>query len=123
MAYPLSVTAYEKLREDVLVVGPSAQLIALRFSSWSRACEVAGVECGSAPRGVYARSWSNRDLIAYVRDYMSTTYNASFSGYQEWASKNEGAPSAQTIRNRLGPWVAVKEMALQRAARASAGAQ
>lgn len=123
MAFPLSASAYDRLREDVLVSGPSAQLIALRFGSWARACEVAGVECGSAPRDAYARSWSTRDLIAYVRDYMSTTYNASLSGYQQWASKNEGAPSAQTIRNRLGPWVEVKQMALQPTARASAGAR
>jgi hypothetical protein len=119
MAYPLSATAYDKLRDDCLVVGPSAQLIALRFSSWSRACEVAGVECGSSPRDVYTRSWSNRDLVAYVRDYIATTYKASFSGYQQWASQNDGAPSAQTIRNRLGPWAEVKQMALQPAARAS----
>ena len=113
MAYPLTAGAYDRLRDELLIRGPSAQLIALRFKSWTRACDLAGVECGVAPREHYSSTWSNRDLIAYVRDYVSTTYKPSFGGYQAWAAVTEGAPSAQTLRNRLGPWAEVIRAAQQ----------
>lgn len=113
MAFPLTAVAYDKLREGLLVTGPSSQLIALRFGTWARACEIAGVECGNAPRESYTSPWTNGDLLGFVQDYLSTTYAPSFNGYQEWAHDTEGAPSGQTLRNRLGSWSQIRAIALQ----------
>jgi hypothetical protein len=113
MAFPLTAAAYDKLRGDFLVRGPSSESVVLRFGTWARACEIAGVECGRAPRDSYTRSWTNRELLEFVCDYVRSTYFPSFSGYEEWASMTEGAPSAQTLRNRLGPWSEIKTLATQ----------
>jgi hypothetical protein len=117
MAFPLTATEFDNLREEHHIQGPSALTVAHRFGSWSRACEVAGVECGSAPRESYTRSWTNRELISFVGDYLSTTHRPSFTGYSQWEATTEGAPSAATVRNRLGPWTDVKHMAMQATAR------
>lgn len=106
LAWPLSSNEYEALRVQGLINGPSSQAIAARFNGWADACDVAGVECGATPRRGYAPRWSDDELLQFVREYLSTSETSTYNGYAVWA-QSSGAPSAATLRNRLGVWADV----------------
>jgi hypothetical protein len=133
MAFPLTVTSYEDLRRQKLVAGPSSVLIQVRFGSWIAACASAGVECGST-RSSYKGQWSDGEVLAYVTEYLDETKDvlavfgleASGKGlsgkgwrtaddYDRWA-RDQGAPSAATVRNRFGSWTEAKRLASLRGA-------
>lgn len=86
-----------------------------RFGTWSEACHAAGVEVEERTR-VYRRGWSQEDLLAWARRYLEDAGPApSYKDFQQWLRehKNDGAPSAATMRNRLGTWVTIVERAVE----------
>jgi hypothetical protein len=108
MAFPLSVAEYDALRLERFIDGPSAQLVAIRFGNWSTACDRAGVECGTVPRRSYGRAWSNAEILAIVNEYLARAGGVrTFDGYGRWAAASGFAPSAATVRVRLGTWANV----------------
>lgn len=87
-----------------------------RFGTWSEACRAAGVEVEKRTR-VYRRGWSEDDLLTWARRYLQDAGPApSYKDFQRWLRehKGEGAPSAATMRNRLGTWVTIVERATKK---------
>jgi len=111
--FPLTAIAYTELVRVGQVVGPSLPRIAQRFGSWAKACEAAGVEHGQS-RADYQSRWTDGDLLTYARRYLKDpSGTGSIGGYDPWKRENAPeAPSAMTLRNRLGGWSQVKKRAL-----------
>ena len=58
------------------------------------------------------RGWTESELLGWVADYLAEPgMRGTYAGYDTWARRTDGAPSAQTVRNRLGAWAAVKRAA------------
>jgi DNA-binding CsgD family transcriptional regulator len=114
-AFPLTVSEYGSLIACGEVCGPTALTIEKRFGSWIRACRVAGVEPGRQFRTSYQSTWTDDDLVGYVTEYLGDErYAGTFEGYDVWRVRERpDAPSAPTIRNRLGQWAAVKQRLLR----------
>lgn len=112
--FPLSTAKYEELVRRGAVAGPSVVRIMQRYGTWSAACVEAGVEPFEARRDSYESNWTDDDLYRFVLQFLFEDASpGTFAGFEEWARDNDEAPSAQTIRNRLGPWNDVKRTALR----------
>lgn len=107
---PLSIAFYDAHHDPAI---PTASRIIQRFGAWSVAFERAGVPARAASRR-YAASWDEAALLAWVRRFLDDEETGtSYADLAVWLKerKAEGAPSAQTIRNKLGPWAEVKKRA------------
>src|SRR5690625_1396647 len=104
---PLSGSFYDKHRRSGAL---SSVRIIQRFQSWTTACAAAGVTARQAPRAVYARKWSRTDLMTWVLRFIDDVGpGASYAAFSRWLRehKDEGAPSAQTVRNVVGTWTEI----------------
>lgn len=107
---PLTGHRYDRVK--TAVGGPTRVRILQRFATWLAACEAAGVRGGTSPRRRYQRGWTESELLGWVADYLAQpSMSGTYAGYDAWARRTAGAPSAQTVRNRLGAWAAVKRAA------------
>jgi DNA-binding CsgD family transcriptional regulator len=111
MAFPLTVSAFEQLRRNHLVKGPTAQTFSNRFGNWSKACASAGVESGARKRR-FGSQWSDREVVEFVRHFFAGENGESFSAYDAWAKLN-GGPSSGTVAARFGSWSNAKRRAAQ----------
>lgn len=95
---------------------PTHQTATLRFGSWADACKAAGVEPGRRMRKEYAVKWDAEDCVKAVAAFLEESWaegnRATVVGYDEWQSDRE-APSAATVRQRLGGWSAAVRLAAQ----------
>jgi hypothetical protein len=73
------------------------------------------VESGVSLVESYESRWTDDDLLGFVAAYLlRSDSQGTFRGYDEWAKQAEyDAPSAGTIRKRLGSWNDVKKQALR----------
>lgn len=78
-----------------------------RWGSWNAACAAAGLEVKAAHSG-FATKWTDQELLEHVADFFESGGSRSYTAYDAWARATEGAPSAQTVRNRFKRWSAVK---------------
>ncbi|WP_457190943.1 homing endonuclease associated repeat-containing protein [Nocardioides sp. P5_E3] len=113
---PLSKNDY-----DAYVVangGITSVRILQRFGgSWNAACRAAGLEVNRG-RPSYIRRWSNADLVLHVVDYLeSKGATGSYADFDRWSRLDADRPSAQTVRNHVGPWTGTKRLALQEQSR------
>lgn len=103
---PVSMAAYNRANADL--DAPSDYTLVLRFGSWARACEAAGVRPGATPNRSYTATWSDAELREWVfRFFREVGLDPlpSMPAYTRWAGQQPGrAPSAITLRNRLGRW-------------------
>lgn len=109
---PLSGPFYEEHRRRNL---PGSVRVVQRFSTWSEACRRAGIRPVAAIRSDYQRRWTTEDLLHWVRAYLQEVgAAATYAGMSSWlkARSTDGAPSAQTIRNSVGTWTEVLDLAL-----------
>ena len=93
---------------------PGASRLIQRFGSWRQACEAAGVAPIEASRSNYGTRWTDDLLLGWVREYLADPDStASYQQFQGWLKerKSAGAPSGQTVRNRLGTWKDILERA------------
>lgn len=107
---PLSVAFYDAHHADD---APTASRIIQRLGSWSAACARAGVS-SRAPSRRYTTAWDEDALLAWVRRFLADDdTGTSYADLAAWLKERtgEGAPSAQTIRNKLGAWADVKRRA------------
>ena len=110
---PLTITAYDELVTRGDIKGPTGQVFSLRFGSWRKACEAAGVQCGEPARDNYTRK-SVADLEALVVEFLfSSEHDGSFVEFQRWLDERPDYPSMATIRNRLGQWGSMKQKAIE----------
>jgi hypothetical protein len=90
---------------------PTIAIYIARFGSWAAACKKAKVKFGKG-RSSYERRHTPEDLINYVRQYLESDENTgSGVNYDLWQRGVEGAPSFALLRQRLGNWNKIKEMA------------
>lgn len=103
--FPLGKTEYDSLIELKEIEGPSSALVWMRFGSWSKACELAGVEC-HAVREHYQKTWSRAELLTYLsRFLMSKDLSSSIGSYEIWkAAETVKTPSGQLLRVEFGSW-------------------
>ena len=103
---PLTTTKFLEMGGE-----PTIAIFIARFGSWSAACKKAKVKIGRG-RPAYSRKHSSDDLINYVRNYLASDgATGSAVDYDAWQRKIEGAPSLALIRQTLGNWNEIKEMA------------
>lgn len=103
---PLTTTKFLDLGGE-----PTIAVFIARFGSWAAACKKAKIKTGRG-RPSYSRRHSSEDLINYVRKYLASEgATGSAVDYDAWQRKIEGAPSLALIRQRLGNWNEIKEMA------------
>lgn len=108
---PLSSTFYDRHRGVDL---PGSVRVIQRFDTWSEACRQAGVTSVAAARSVYERRWTKDDLLDWVRTYLEEVgHSATYAGLSSWLKERsaEGAPSAQTVRNNVGTWSDIVDLA------------
>jgi transcriptional regulator with XRE-family HTH domain len=106
---PLSSDTYDSVYLEY--GGPVSGRVIQRFGSWNNACRAAGLETNQG-RPSYSRRWTEGDLVEAVAAYLqSPGSNGTYRGYETWARRTPDAPSAQTVRNMLGPWSAAKTAA------------
>lgn len=103
--FPLGKAEYDSLIELKEIDGPSSALIWMRFGSWSKACELAGVEC-HAVREHYQKTWSRAELLTYTSRFLMTRdISSSIGSYETWkAAETVKTPSGQLLRVEFGSW-------------------
>jgi hypothetical protein len=106
---PLSADTYDSVYLEY--GGPTSGRILQRFGTWNNACRAAGLETNHG-RPNYSKRWTESDLVEAVAAYLQSPGNkGTYSGYDAWARLTPNAPSAQTVRNGLGPWSDAKTSA------------
>lgn len=108
---PLGAQFYDQHRSAGM---PGSIRITQRFGVWSTACNAAGIPSNRPVRNDYQRQWTEDELVEWVRKYIGDAgAGATYRGFAEWLSgrAGEGAPSAQTVRNRLGTWSEILRLA------------
>jgi hypothetical protein len=111
--FPLTTNGYCMLLRLGEVRGPSVPRLMQRFGSWRSACEQAGVEAGLPRRSGYESRWTDQDLLLFVCRYLEADDSTgAIADYERWTHAEADAPSAQTVRNRLGDWSEVKAVVL-----------
>ncbi|WP_378099056.1 Z1 domain-containing protein [Cellulomonas sp. T2.31MG-18] len=114
--WPLTSTTYDSLIRQGEVRGPSSVRLSQVFGSWRAVCVEAEVEPVAPQRDDYQSRWTDGDLLDWVADYLRSPGSlGTYGGYERWRAETSlDAPSAPTVRNRLGTWGNVKRQALSR---------
>ena len=124
---PLSRATFDHLVMIGEIHTPLSQTVQLTFGSWSKACAAAGIECNSPARSVYDRQWSKREILEVIMDFtLDHKADTTFAGYESWRKLKSSpvAPSSALVRQRLGAWSGVMNMALDEIAKSeNLGAQ
>lgn len=109
---PLSTAFWDAHRRDNI---PKAIRLMQRWGTWRTACEEAQVPANSPRRNEYARRWSRDELLDWVRLYLADAgSDATYADCSRWLRdrKQEGAPSASTLRNEFRAWSTMLSLAL-----------
>jgi hypothetical protein len=112
---PLSQTMYKHLVDTGKIQGPGPQSVAIRFGTWSRASELAGIVCNEPVLSSYSRNWTKDELLAlFVIFLKNAAFGNDVESYNEWRRKNSpSAPSSAHMRNNFGGWNSVKNCSLE----------
>ena len=119
LAKPLTAKKYSQLLKAGKIDGPSVPRLHQRFGGWVAACRFARVQPGTAIR-TYSREWSEERLFEILVEFLSdpAATSDSYQAFDKWLrDQPDNYPSAQTVRNNLGPWRVIKADALRRVAR------
>jgi hypothetical protein len=110
----LTEQSYSELLASGTLEGPSAVRVIQVFKTWSGALAAAGVPALSPSRG-YHSTWTYDELLRLMAEYLKDPgTTGSYAGWAEWKRvARPDAPSAQTLRNRLGSWSQAKGAALE----------
>ncbi|GAA4807572.1 homing endonuclease associated repeat-containing protein [Nocardioides caeni] len=104
---PLTASGYDGWQRERDAASPA--LLIRRFGSWNEACARAGVATNKTRST--SRRWSDDDVVAIVRTYLTSPGSAgTFADYSAWAKEHDGAPSGATLRQRFS-WAEVKRRA------------
>ncbi len=107
---PLSQSTYKKLIDKKLIRGPGPQTVAIRFGTWSHACELAGVSCLDPVLESYARTWNTEDFLQIFIEFLKhPSFGSDVNSYNQWRSSfAPQAPSSAHLRNNFDGWNNVK---------------
>lgn len=107
---PLSQTTYKNLIDKKLISGPGPQTVAIRFGTWSHACELAEVSCLEPVLESYVRIWTTDDFLQIFMNFLKhPSYGSDVQSYNQWrASFSPQAPSSAHLRNNFGSWNNIK---------------
>ena len=114
--WPLSSIKYDELINFGEISGVKSQRVAQIFGSWSRACELAGVEHLDAFRSAYDQKWTDRELEGFVVEYYSrNSSKGTWEDFNDWLKDDDSRPSGGTVRTRLGAgsWLKVQRRVLR----------
>jgi hypothetical protein len=108
----LGIWTVKEWRRRAMALGlPSAHLFVLRFNSWNRARELAGLPVWE-PRRSYSRTSTSDCVAAVARVWRALGEPPSKATYDAYmASADNRLPSESLIRLRVGSWVAALEAA------------
>lgn len=97
----LTYRQYDQLRRSH---HPSSARVRQVLGSWAAACTAAGIRTGSDGRGGgVASTWDAESVLGWVVAYLrSDRPDYTYRDLDGWLRSQEGAPSAQTVRNRSG---------------------
>lgn len=105
----LSVQAYEQARTEDSSL-PSREIIQHRFGRWITAKRLAGISERTPYRG-YSNTISEAACLEGLRVCMAQSDSLpTYAQYQAWHLEH-GHPSAHTIRNKFGTWIAALDAA------------
>lgn len=92
---------------------PSHQIIALRFGSWNKALDAAGLSHN--PRSSKPLRWSAEQVVesavAFLRE---EGLEASSSKYDEWATQRGDTPGIHVVRRSMSGWHAARMEVIRR---------
>jgi len=110
----LTEQVYSELVAAGTLEGPSSVRVIQVFKTWSGALAAAGVPALTPSRD-YQSSWTDDELLQLMGEYLlDPETTGSYAGWAEWRRvARPDAPSAQTLRNRLGSWSKAKGAAQQ----------
>jgi hypothetical protein len=109
--FPLAKSQYDDLLAIKEISGPSSALLWRRFGSWTRACELAGVE-SNASHGNYQSLWAPDELINYLVRFLRQSKTRSIQEYSSWRiSQPDHVPSDQLLRIVFDGWSAAIQKA------------
>lgn len=114
----LTGVAYDTARRAAAVPLPSRATVELRYGSWARACDAAGLTGCHRDTGPPPISPAVcLDALARCAIDLGRAFPA-YADYEEWHAFTPGTPSGSIIRRRLGgSWVsALDALAAERAA-------
>lgn len=107
---PVSAAWWDAHRDPT--VHPPAAYVRLRFGSWTKACERAGVPNRRQLRPAGARRrWSDAELAEHLRAFLASGTGISAAAYEAWSSGRPDTPSATTFSARFGSWTKAREAA------------
>lgn len=114
---PVSYVYWNAHRDPELL--PTSVRVMQRFSTWNQACEAAGIpiraqrkRSGPTPR------WDDQDCLRWVATFLHRCDgSSSYAAFDAWIRTQPDAPSAQTIRNRIGGWNTILRAAAPELAR------
>lgn len=83
---------------------PSSARVRQALGSWAKACTAAGIRTGSDGRGGgVPATWDADSVMGWVVAYLrSPDPDFTYRDLDLWLRGQDGAPSAQTVRNRSG---------------------
>lgn len=120
---PLTGTFYNANRSEGFI---GSVRILQRFGTWREACNRAGAATNEPVRSSYDRRWSDEQFVDWAAAYIRATgTRATYNGMADWLREraDQGAPSAQSVRNEIGRWSDIRELALVRQRELDEGAE
>lgn len=116
----------QRVRDHILVTGdhradtyrdaaraqgwPSSAVVVSRFGTWRAALEQAGTPLPADTKPPRGRVISDAEIHAWISHYFAEATSLSWNQMTHWMREN-GGPSANTIRQRVGVWPAVVKAA------------
>ena len=91
----------------------SAVRLVQRFGSWSEACRRAGLPVGKHDgRPGPPQRFDDQACLAVAKEFLvDPTAGVSYAAFAAWMRARPDAPSAQTVRSRLGSWNQIRRLA------------
>lgn len=102
----LSAPYYDKHRKGAV----TSQRVAVYYGSWTKACQVAGVDpLVVASTGAVRATWSDEQLWDITNTYVRQAEYPTFTDMQAWLAADPSYPTMHLLRRRLGPWSTIQQ--------------
>jgi hypothetical protein len=113
---PVNRNLYDDLVIRGLIKGPGSQTVMKRFSTWSKACQLADINYNESVRDSYETLWTKDEMLDYVIEFLKNrSFGVGINSYDEWRIETlSNAPSGAHLRNNFDTWINAKNTALKK---------